>query len=1239
MRRANANKPYAFTLLVGMALVLMMTMPTMFEARAAKTEARLTTSSSSTSQPLAMQAAASGCTDASFIQPKGSPVGVGSVPRSVAVGDFNQDGNADLATANENSSNVTIQLGDGSGGFTEAAGSPVGVGSVPRSVAVGDFDQDGKLDLATPNEGSDNVTILLGNGGGGFTEAADSPVDAGSIPISVAVRDFNLDGKADLATANYNSNNVTILLGNGSGGFTEAADSPFSVGSNPYSVAVGDFNQDGKTDLATANDGDNNVTILLGNGSGGFTEAADSPVGVGNDPTSVAVGDFDQDGKADLAVANFFSDNVTILLGDGSGGFSQAPGSPVGAGSFPVSVAVGDFNQDGNADLATANQFSDNVTILLGNGSGGFTEAPGSPFGVGTRPLSVAVGDFNLDGKADLATANGNSNNVTILLNTCDAFPCNNTSFAQPKGSPVGVGSFPFSVAVGDFNQDGNADLATANLSSNVTILLGNGSGGFSQAGSPVGVGNSPHSVAVGDFNLDGKADLATANAASHNVTILLGNGSGGFSQAGSPVGVGDSPRSVAVEDFNQDGKADLATANQISNNVTILLGNGSGGFSQAGSPVGVGSFPRSLATGDFNLDGKADLAVANGLSDNVTILLGNGSGGFSQAGSPVGVGDDPVSIAVGDFNQDGKADLATANNGSSNVTILLGNGSGGFSQAGSPFGVGGIPQSVAIGDFNLDGKADLATANQFSDNVTILLGNGSGGFTEAPGSPFGAGNDPTSVAVGDFNLDGKTDLATANFVTHNVTILLNTCDANTPTIITTPLSRNAGSPSANSQIATVNDLQDTEDTLTVTVNGGASATVTGVTVSGISVSAAGVVTADVVAACDATTANFTLRVTDSGDLFSEATLTVTVTPENQPPTLTCPANIMQSTAANQCTAAVDYTLPAITDNCPCDENMKRLQAPSGGSGCSVTCTPPPGSSFPKGTTTVTCTATDAAGNTGSCTFTVTVNDTQAPTLTCPANLSQSTDPNQCSATVSYTTPTASDNCPGATASCNPASGSSFAKGTTTVTCTATDAAGNTGSCTFTVTVNDTQAPTLTCPANLTAVTNQAVCVPPGQTVCQMVNFATPIASDNCPKATVVCTPPSGSCFPTGVTTVTCTATDAAGNTASCSFTVTVFDVCLQDDNNANSVLLFNSLTGDYRFCCNGSVFTGRGKVSRQGCTITLEHNAVDRRVLGKADKSIFRGNGSIQTPPGTTRCTISDRDIRNNSCACVEGR
>ncbi len=351
-----------------------------------------------------------------FANGPGSPIAVGNLPVAAAVGDFNGDGIADIAVANSRTTQSAYCWAT-AWRLCASLGSPVAVGTAPYGVVVGDFNGDGHADLAVANTDDNTVTILLGNGSGGFAQASGSPVAVGTHPFIDAVGDFNGDGIPDLAVANFTSNNVTILLGNGSGGFTQALGSPVAVGSGAYGVAVTDFNGDGIADLAVTNQRDGNVSILLGNGSGGFTPATGSPVAVDTFPVSVAVGDFNGDGIADLAVANVTGGNVSILLGNGSGGFTPATGSPIVVGTFPNDVSVGDFNGDGIADLAVANFESDNVSILLGNGSGGFTPATGSPIAVGSGPYAVAVGDFNGDGIADLALPNYFSNNLSILLN------------------------------------------------------------------------------------------------------------------------------------------------------------------------------------------------------------------------------------------------------------------------------------------------------------------------------------------------------------------------------------------------------------------------------------------------------------------------------------------------------------------------------------------------------------------------------------------------------------------------------------------------------------------------------------------------------------------------------------------------------------------------------------------------------------------------------------------------------
>ena len=242
------------------------------------------------------QAKASG----SFILATGSPFAAGfGQPASVVTGDFNGDGIQDLATEDFTidgivfgGGGISVFLGNGTGGFTQAAGSPFSVETGSVSLATGDFNGDGISDLAISGSSRGDVAVLLGNGLGDSRQSRAARFIVGTIPEQVVVGDFNGDGIQDLATANYDSGNVTVLLGNGAGGFLAAAGSPFSAGSGTNRIAVGDFNGDGIQDLAVTNQNDNDVTVLLGNGAGGFIAAAGGPIAVGSGPTSLVVGDF-----------------------------------------------------------------------------------------------------------------------------------------------------------------------------------------------------------------------------------------------------------------------------------------------------------------------------------------------------------------------------------------------------------------------------------------------------------------------------------------------------------------------------------------------------------------------------------------------------------------------------------------------------------------------------------------------------------------------------------------------------------------------------------------------------------------------------------------------------------------------------------------------------------------------------------------------------------------------------------
>ncbi len=334
-------------------------------------------------------------------------------------------------------------------------------GGSPTSVTTGDFNGDGKLDLAVVNGFSSpgTVGVLLGNGDGTFQPLVAYTVGDSARDLTAA--DFNGDGKLDLAVTNNGGGSVSILLGNGDGTFQ--SQTQYSTGAGPWGLTAADFNGDGKLDLAVTNDGAGTVSILLGNGDGTFQPHVD--YGTGSNPECVAVGDFNRDGILDLATADKTSNSITILLGNGDGTFS--PGGPLTTGPLPRWVTVADLNGDGYLDLAEVTDYPSppTVAIYLGNGNGTFQSPVTYP--IASDGTSVVTGDFNGDGKLDLATSDfngGSGNTVSILLGNGDGTFQPRVDYATAAG--------PNQLIAGDFNGDGRLDLAVADQDSSMLSVL-----------------------------------------------------------------------------------------------------------------------------------------------------------------------------------------------------------------------------------------------------------------------------------------------------------------------------------------------------------------------------------------------------------------------------------------------------------------------------------------------------------------------------------------------------------------------------------------------------------------------------------------------------------------------------------------------------------------------------------------------------------------------------------------------
>jgi hypothetical protein len=585
---------------------------------------------------------------------------------------------------------------------------------------------------------------------------------AGTNPQAVAVSDFNSDGKLDLVVANAGSNNVSVLLGNGNGTFQPAK--TFAVGGDPLSVAVGDFNGDGKPDIVTAN-GSGSLSILLGNGDGTFQPAQslaltkvkipnglqESPI-----PLAVAVGDLDNDGKADLVViaylngpvsgGYFYQAYVEVLTGKGNGSFNTptsvliASQQTYGYELYPsaVNVALGDFNGDGNVDVVAGDGIG-NVDLLLGAGNGNL-QAPTNV----AAGYAVTVGDFNGDRKLDLAT---NGNGVTVLLG--------NGNGTFQSATNYNVGGSPASLAVGDFNHDGNLDIVTVDGATNkVSVMPGIGNGAFRPAIN-VAAGSQPVALSAADFNGDGYPDLAVADNGSSSVSVLLNdqNWSGATTLIVSGIPpvttAGVQSFTITVENsFGQVVRNYTGTVHFTSTDPQAVLPTD---YTFNAGDQGVHAFTATLKTAGTQTITAADTADAN-LTESDTTTVNP-----AAASTIVAVGNYPMTYSIDSgpflfifqaFDPYGNAAVGSTFNISSSDPLAT------FP---SPLTV---PPYIGAGIFDFDaafgtvGAQTLAVTEATNPNVTVSVGINVGPWAAVNAPPtqqvpnIGYGGPDAEVAV-----------------------------------------------------------------------------------------------------------------------------------------------------------------------------------------------------------------------------------------------------------------------------------------------------------------------------------------------------------------------------------------------------------------------------------------------------------------------------------------------------------
>ena len=673
-------------------------------------------------------------------------------------------------------------------------------GTTLNDVAFGDIDGDGNPDIVVVNFGDNNVSVYrnLGTTGGinGSSFAAKFDFPTGTGPHSVAIGDLDRDGKLDLAVSNVTANTVSVLRNTATSGVINAgsfaAKQDFVVGTSPRTLAIGDLDGDAKPDIVTPDLTANTVSVLRNTSTPGTIFANSFATSVtfttGTGPNWVSIGDLDGDGEPDLAVTNGSGGNVSVFHNTSTAGsITFATKVDFTTGVSPVNVAIADLDGDGKLDLSVSNITPNTVSVLHNTSTSGVintsTFATAFDFTTGTGPAEVAVGDLDGDGKPELVVENQTANTLSVFKNTSTSGTINVGSFSTKVDFPTGT--TPLFLAVGDLDGDGRPEVATATQTGNTVSIHHNIADpptitSFTPTSGVVGA-----SVTITGTNFDAtpgnntvffdpiEATVTAASATSLTVTVPSGAGFG-------PISVTVSNRTAISDDFflsTYTGLDQTIAAGTLAQKVDFTSGTA----------------PLIVAVGDIDGDGKPDLVTANNAVGTISVLHNTSATGAVTASSYAAkvdftAGTNPIDIAIGDMDGDGKPDIAVANGGSDNVSVFRNTSSGSVSLATAVnFTTGAGPGGVALGDLDGDGKPDLAVTNVTDNTVSVFRNTStSGSITTssfAAKVDFPTGTDPRGVRIGDLDGDGLPEIATANSTGNSVSVLRNT---STPGTITT---------------------------------------------------------------------------------------------------------------------------------------------------------------------------------------------------------------------------------------------------------------------------------------------------------------------------------------------------------------------------------------------------------------------------------------------------------------------
>lgn len=608
-------------------------------------------------------------------------------------------------------------------------------GQQPMSVTSADFNKDGFKDIATANNGSNDISVLMGNGNGSFTTAVNYAIPGQGLEIFSA--DCNNDSNTDLVATDW-SGNISVFLNTGSGAF--AAPLHIQGYSGMVSAAMADFNKDGNIDFVTV--GYWYTYLFAGNGNGNFTLASSFQTGL--NPNFLTVGDVNADANPDLIVSSQ-TDSLYVFLGSGTNAFT-VPNSSYFLGSSVQSrrMTLADLDQDGDKDLTVMLYAIDSFAVFKNNGNGTFNPTP-SKFLSNYNQGALTAADYNNDGKIDLAVE---GTILRVLFNTGGYFPTYHDYYG-------GTGMCLIST---DLNNDNHPDLVNASSqSNNCWILMNNGSGSFNDY-TPFSTVIYPKSIIKADLDNDGLNDVMVCSEYDNGLSMLPGKNSGYFGPT-NYINLGQAGKVLATADFNGDNNPDVFVAHANNPSYQVLLGNGNGTFVSTATVSLSLHFAYSAQVGDMNNDGAMDV-VAGDYNGYLIVLLGQSNGTFQSPIFTLGAStNSSEQLVLADLNKDGKLDVISASTSGTNVHFYPGDGTGHFNTMQS-FACGTNPWAVAVADLNNDGNPDIVTGNNNTSNeVSVLLASSAGAFNAPTNYSVNSGNGISFLKVADFNNDTKPDI------------------------------------------------------------------------------------------------------------------------------------------------------------------------------------------------------------------------------------------------------------------------------------------------------------------------------------------------------------------------------------------------------------------------------------------------------------------------------------------------